>query len=507
MSRAGFRSQRAERMAMRAELIATGAAVSQIAATIRQRFGVNCRVAFRYACGLTQQNVVDKWNQLWPSDRPLTTAQISFWEVWPAPSGRPPSVEVLTRLARIYQCDVADLIDSRGSTADRESENSQPVIDGAPVGAHPHDDAKKVGGAHRNHQVGLEDAGAEHGLPAPSHIGNLEEVVGTNRRETLGALAANASSLAIHIRTGLAGSPRMELFTMKEVVADLAARYSTTPHQHMLPKVARHWHAAETILADGWRSDRYRSEFQVVAGQLAFLLSRLAFNMGDYPRSVQLLSLVEAHADAADDRPLGAAVSTMWSSLHFYQGDHRQALRTAREGHRFACRYHEAELYAYEARALGALGDPEALTVLDLMDEAPRPTGVAEPGGEPFTDEYGLLIRGGTFARLGRYRDALPITEASVARYEAQPNPPYESYGNACLAHARALLGVDVAEAATVTMRALDIIDTTPTHTVTQRARELAGLMSRNRNVGTVSELFERLASTPPPTSSVGGAW
>ncbi len=123
---------------------------------------------------------------------------------------------------------------------------------------------------------------------------------------------------------------------------------------------------------------------------------------------------------------------------------------------------------------LGALRDPKALAALDLMDKAPPPTGPAEPGEEPFTDEYGLLIRGGTLARLGRHRDALPITKTSVARYQAQPNPSYESYGNACVAHARALLGLDVAEAATVTMRALDIIDTTPTHTVVQRAEELA---------------------------------
>ncbi len=76
MSRAGYRSRRAELAKLRVELVEAGATVSQIAAAIRQRFHVNSRVAGRYACGLTQQDVADRWNQLWPSDRPLTAEAI-----------------------------------------------------------------------------------------------------------------------------------------------------------------------------------------------------------------------------------------------------------------------------------------------------------------------------------------------------------------------------------------------------------------------------------------------
>lgn len=133
------------------------------------------------------------------------------------------------------------------------------------------------------------------------------------------------------------------------------------------------------------------------------------------------------------------------------------------------------------------------------MAKATRPVGTPEPGGDPFTDEYGLLISGGTLARLGRHKEALPITAASVEKYSAQENPPYESYGNAYLAHARALLGADPAEAARATMCALDVIDGRPTHTVLHRADELCRLMGPYSGVGAVSALRERLTETVQP--------
>lgn len=111
MSRAGFRSRRAELAALRAELVETGATVPQIAAAIRQRFGDNPRLAFRHAHGFTQEDVANHWNKFWPSGRPLTNKQVSYWENWPAPGGRPPSIEDLNRLARIYRCSPADLVD------------------------------------------------------------------------------------------------------------------------------------------------------------------------------------------------------------------------------------------------------------------------------------------------------------------------------------------------------------------------------------------------------------
>lgn len=113
MARA-HRSRKAEIAARSRELRRQGWSWRQIAAQIAQQERVNARVAFRLAHGLSQQAVADRWNELFlgeDGEKPLTGKQISYWETWPQ-SGREPSLTALDRLARIYQCDVKDLLDS-----------------------------------------------------------------------------------------------------------------------------------------------------------------------------------------------------------------------------------------------------------------------------------------------------------------------------------------------------------------------------------------------------------
>jgi len=92
------------------ELRRAGWTYTRIATDWCVRYGLNPRVAMRLAHGLTQAQVADRWNDLWPEPIPRTAKQVSYWEIWPEPGGRAPSLETLNKLAMIYHCRAGDLL-------------------------------------------------------------------------------------------------------------------------------------------------------------------------------------------------------------------------------------------------------------------------------------------------------------------------------------------------------------------------------------------------------------
>lgn len=106
---ARVRSRKQAQIDRASVLRAEGLTWGEVAAVFRAEYRVNARVALRLAHGWSQNEVADRWNQRWPQDL-KTFKNISYWEKWPAATGYAPSLEVLTRLAAIYSCQVADLL-------------------------------------------------------------------------------------------------------------------------------------------------------------------------------------------------------------------------------------------------------------------------------------------------------------------------------------------------------------------------------------------------------------
>src|SRR4051812_19303096 len=91
------------------QMRATDHSWAEIGREFQRRFHVNARVALRQARGWTQPEAAERWNRRWPDD-PKTFKNFSYWEAWPSSTGYAPSLEVLDRLAQLYECSVADLL-------------------------------------------------------------------------------------------------------------------------------------------------------------------------------------------------------------------------------------------------------------------------------------------------------------------------------------------------------------------------------------------------------------
>jgi hypothetical protein len=102
-------ARRQEQRELARTLRAQGRSWAEIATALRDRYGLTARVAMRVAHDWSQADAAAGWNARWPDD-PKSFKNISYWETWPSPTGHAPSLAVLERLARVYECSVADLV-------------------------------------------------------------------------------------------------------------------------------------------------------------------------------------------------------------------------------------------------------------------------------------------------------------------------------------------------------------------------------------------------------------
>jgi tetratricopeptide (TPR) repeat protein len=123
----GLRSQKREREHLVRMLRAQDRTWVEIADVFRARYRVNARIALRWARGWSQSRAADEWNNRWPDDL-KTNKNFSYWELWPSSTGHAPPLDVLTRLAELYQCRLSDLLTDQADYRHRDSAHHAPPV-------------------------------------------------------------------------------------------------------------------------------------------------------------------------------------------------------------------------------------------------------------------------------------------------------------------------------------------------------------------------------------------
>jgi tetratricopeptide (TPR) repeat protein len=390
-----YRSRRAELADLRNTLQAKGVPLRQIALAMRSRYNLNSRAAYRHALGLTQQQVAEQWNSLWPAQNgepTISHKHISYWESWPTPTGRMPSLADLNRLARIYRCNASDLTDGEDHTevvlieqTDSVRSTGPPSGRGVDVYADPDDVVARLDtfiAASASSLVTSE--AAYHQLVEQL----IEWATRMRRREVLQWLSWAASAAAVapvfegleedeqqRVAQTIAAPARVDNAVVEHVEAVL---WRCMRQDDMLGPQA----ALDTVLAQRHLVRRFIPEAAGPLGprvlSLYANLSRfagwLAFDLNNFDAASDYYEAARAAAHEAHDTALGAFVLCNMSHLATWRGQPRIGIDHAIAALSWANQTGDFRLkaYAHDVAARAFAMDRQAGAADTTLDQAYR---------------------------------------------------------------------------------------------------------------------------------------
>ena len=363
---------------------------AEIGREFQRRFHVNARVALRQARGWTQPEAAERWNRRWPED-PKTFKNFSYWEAWPSSTGYAPSLEVLDRMAQLYECSVADLLsDLHDYGAKRRPALSQvrePVPGGGSIVPPPRPTPQPYAlTAAAPLPLAAPAAGPEAGHPDLADPGPGRPAGGDDADDADELLRATMSSVP-EFKTlmgfpdgGNSLSRRSALLNLSSLFAVAAAAPLAADKAVPSPagRVDEAMVANTGLIVGGLRQQNaalgpsatvqtglaMRSLLEavvkdapaqltgrawVVYGDLAHLLGWMMFNMGQDELAAFYYEDARRAAYRADDHELAANVLAAQAHLSMTAGDHQSAIDHAQAAEEAARRGPSRHARAYAA--------------------------------------------------------------------------------------------------------------------------------------------------------------
>jgi hypothetical protein len=392
------------------------------------------RVAFRLAHGMSQREVAVYWNERFPPETGsagMSDKIVSYWETWPQ-SGYEASLKSLKRLARIYQCNVGDLVDD----GDFSHLDNASVREGAPSVV-----TARAAAATKDVLRDISDAGDLSGLFALAGedgediMKRRAFVMGLTAMTGLGAAGQGAPSRVLEALQAVSSSEFTDMDVANDGLGELIAHYShvvsVTPSTAVYDELLGVRAFANSLLGqDGHMRKARHSDLVVTAGWLSSLLAISATDMGDHAAALVWCSDAERRGqDAGHPELLGWAALTR-ALIAYYQGQANRSVALACRGQEVTAlgTVPHAKLAAQEMRARAMLGDAhgmahakrQATTSMDRLTPGAATTGAFSiPRAEdpPYTATSLLLVK--------RYQDAAQATRRVIETvYRPQSRNP-----------------------------------------------------------------------------------
>lgn len=448
---------KADRDALRTEMLTAGATTAAIAAEMRARWGMRPREAWRQACGWSLQEAADHINEAAIDSTPgvcTDASQLGKWEKWPATGSRRPSLAALVLLADTYSCTVEDLLDLEDRRllpdADLRVLRRTATCPPSPVAA-----------------VEVSTS------PAPELRGTALVL----------AAAAESSAWAQWAEASNVGDIALE-----QLLADvrtLARDYLTSDPMTMLMRT-RALRDRVFALLEGHQRPGQAVDLYVAAGYLCGLLAWITSDLGQPAAADTQGRTAWLCAELSGVDGLRAWVLSTRSKIAFWDRRYRDAINHARHGATYtvpgtagvllACQ--EADAWAEIGAADEAQG---ALTRAEAAQE--HLEGVDDVGGLFSCDSIRTAnYTSGVHLQIGSPSDALAEAEAALAQMACKPVRAYGTEAQLHISRAAAYVAIGAPDGA---LEALQPVLSLPPEqrldTVARRLQNLAAKVARSQ--------------------------